>query len=339
MNAESALFAAPPLPPDIEPDMRVGFILSPRFTLTPFAAFLDCLRHAADEADFSRQIYCHWKIVAPTLDPVTASCGVEVRPHALLPDDAAFDHLVVVGGLLPASMQHPEETLRYLRYSYERNTIIVGLCTASFVLAQAGLLEGRRCALHYEHINQFKQMFPRALPEADQIYVNDSEIITSPGGTSAIDVALTLIEACSGKARAVKALSSLLVDRHRVAHHMPHRPYGHLATCGNRHVERAVTLMERHLSKPYSVAELAQRLNISERELNRVFTKHAGEPPAALGRKIRLAHGHWLLVNSVRTVTQIASDCGFADAAHFCRWFGSVYGETPSHFRSRRRQV
>ena len=339
MNAESALFAAPPLPPDIEPDMRVGFILSPRFTLTPFAAFIDCLRHAADEADFSRQVYCHWKIVAPTAEPVTASCGVEVRPHALLPDDAAFDHLVVVGGLLPASMQHPEETLRYLRYSYERNTIIVGLCTASFVLAQAGLLEGRRSALHYEHINQFKLMFPRALPEADQIYVNDSEIITSPGGTSAIDVALTLIEACSGKARAVKALSSLLVDRHRVAHHMPHRPYGHLATCGNRHVERAVTLMERHLSKPYSVAELAQRLNISERELNRVFTKHAGEPPAALGRKIRLAHGHWLLVNSVRTVTQIASDCGFADAAHFCRWFGSVYGETPSHFRSRRRQV
>ncbi|MDE0388645.1 MAG: hypothetical protein OXI75_08100 [Rhodospirillales bacterium] len=59
MNAEMALFSAPPLPPDIEPDMRVGFVLSPRFTLTPFAAFIDCLRHAADEADFSRQVYCH----------------------------------------------------------------------------------------------------------------------------------------------------------------------------------------------------------------------------------------------------------------------------------------
>ena len=243
MNSEQALFAAPALPPDIEPDMRVGFVLSPRFTLTPFAAFIDCLRHAADEADFSRQVYCRWKIVAPTMDPVTASCGVEVRPHALLPDDAAFDHLVVVGGLLPASLAHPAETLRYIRYAYEHDTIIVGLCTASFVLAKAGLLEDRRCALHFEHINQFRQMFPRAMPEADQVFVNDGEIITSPGGTSAIDVALTLIEACCGKARAVKALTSLLVDRHRVAHHLPHRPYGHLATCGNRHVERAVSLV------------------------------------------------------------------------------------------------
>ncbi len=83
----------------------------------------------------------------------------------------------------------------------------------------------------------------RARPKADQVFVNDGEIITSPGGTSAIDVALTPIEACCGKARAVKALSSLLVDRHRADHHMPHRPHGHLATCGNRHVERAVSLV------------------------------------------------------------------------------------------------
>ena len=339
MLSGQALFAAPTLPPDIEPDMRVGFILSPRFTLTPFAAFIDCLRHAADEADFSRQIYCQWEIVAPTLDPVTASCGVDVSPHALLPDDAVFDHLVVIGGLLPASLEHPEETLRYLRFAYAHNTNIVGLCTASFVLAKAGLLENRRCALHFEHINQFRQMFPRAIPEADQIFVNDGEIITSPGGTSAIDVALNLIEARCGKARAVKALSSLLVDRHRADHHMPHRPYGYLATCGNRHVERAVSLMERHLAKPYSLGKLAQRLNVSERELSRAFAKYAGDTPASLSRKIRLAHGHWLLVNSTRTVTQIAADCGFSDGAHFCRWFGSVYGETPSRFRNRRRQT
>lgn len=339
MNAESALFATPPLPPDIEPDMRVGFILSPRFTLTPFAAFVDCLRHAADEADFSRQIYCHWKIVAPSMNPIKASCGVAVSPHALLTSDETFDHLVVVGGVLPASLEHPDETLGYLRHAYEHDTTIVGLCTASFVLARAGLLDGRRCALHFEHVNQFKQMFPHAMPEADQVYVNDGEIITSPGGTSAIDVALTLIEACCGKARAVKALTSLLVDRHRAAHHMPHRPHGHLANCGNRHVERAVSLMEKHLSRPHPVRELALRLNISERELNRAFAKHAGDTPSTLSRKIRLAHGHWLLVNTTRTVTQIAADCGFADAAHFCRWFKSVYGETPSGFRDRRHQV
>ena len=323
--------------PGIEPDMRVGFILSPDFTMVPFAGFIDCLRHAADEADFSRQVYCHWKVIAPELVPARASCGVEVFPNGLFPEPSEFDYLVVVGGLMPRSMDHPEETLGFLRDAYGRNTTIVGLCTASFVLARAGLLDGRRCAVHFEHARQLKEMFPQVRPEPDQIFVNDNEIITCPGGTSAIDLALSLIESRCGKARAIKALTSLLVDRHRVSHHMPHRPYGHLSACGNRHVERAVSLMERHLSGPLQIRELARRLNTSERELHRSFMKHAGETPSSLGRNIRLAHGHWLLVNTTRTVTQIAFDCGFSDTAHFCRWFRSAYGEAPANFRSRRR--
>ena len=339
MAFPSTLFAPPPPIPDVEPDMRVGFILSPRFTLVPFAGFVDCLRHAADEADFSRQVHCRWTIIAPAMKPVRASCGVEVSPHEVMSDEADFDYLVVVGGQLPWSLEHPERTLRYLCDAYDRNTAIVGLCTASFVLARAGLLDDRRCAVHFEHVEQLKQMFPRVVPETDRIFVNDNEVITCPGGTSAIDLALTLIETCCGKARAAKALSSLLVDRHRVAHHMPHRPYGHLSACGNRHVERAVTLMERHLSRPLKLEELAGRLNISTRELRRVFVQHSGETPSALGRKIRLAHGHWLLVNTTRTVTQIALECGFADTSHFSRWFSSAYGETPARFRERRRHV
>ena len=337
MPIPSTLFAPPPPIPDVEPDMRIGFILSPRFTLVPFAGFIDCLRHAADEADYSRQVHCRWSIVAPTMEPIRASCGVEVTPHELLPAEAELNYLVVIGGQLPWSLEHPEETLRYLRDAYERNTAIVGLCTASFVLAKAGLLDGRRCAVHFEHIEQLKQMFPRAIPETDRIFVNDNEVITCPGGTSAIDLALTLIETCCGKARAVKALSSLLVDRHRAAHHMPHRPYGHLSVCGNRHVERAVTLMERHLSRPLRIEELARRLNTSERELHRAFIRHCGDTPSALGRKMRIAHGHWLLVNTTRTVTQIAFECGFSDTSHFSRWFRSAYGETPSRFREHRR--
>ena len=339
MTTTSTLFAPPPPVPDIEPDMRVGFVLSPRFTLVPFAGFVDCLRHAADEADHSRQVHCRWTVIAPSLEPIRASCGVEVLPHERLPHEAAFDYLVVVGGLLPWSLEHPDETLRYLRDAYERNTAIVGLCTASFVLARAGLLDGRRCAVHFEHAGQLGRMFPRVIPETDRIYVNDNEIITCPGGTSAIDLALTLIEACCGKARAIKVLPSLLVDRHRVAHHMPHRPYGHLSACGNRHVERAVTLMERHLSRPLKLEELSHRLNTSTRELRRVFMRHAGETPSALGRKIRIAHGHWLLVNTTRTVTQIALECGFADTSHFSRWFARAYGETPVRFRARRLHV
>ena len=314
--------------------MRVGFILSPGFSLLPFAAFVDCLRNAADEADFSRQIHCHWKVVAPTMQSVTASCGVEVSPNDLLPDAGEFDYLVVVGGVLPACLAHPPETLRYLRSAYEHDTTLVGLCTGSFVLAMAGLLEDRRCAVHFEHINEFRRMFPRAMPEADRIFVKEQRIITCPGGTSAFDVALDLIELCWGRTRANKVVPSLFVERHRAAHHMPRRPYGDLAACGDRHVEQAVSLMEQNLSRPYTVQEIVRSLNTSERVLYRAFWKHAGDTPAKVSRRLRLANGQWLLVNTTRTVAHIAAACGFADAAHFCRLFKDAYGETPSRFRN-----
>ena len=333
MNAEGWSFPAPPPTPDIEPGLRVGFILSPGFNLMPFAAFFDRLRHAAGRADFSRQVHCHWTIVAPTMQPVTASCGVEVSPHALLADTAEFDYLVVVAGVLPASLAHPEETLRFLRTAYEQGTTLVGLCTASFVLAKAGLLDGRRCALPFEHIGQFRKMFPRAVPEGDRALVEDQRIITCPGGPCAFDVALDLIELRCGRARANKVVRSLFVDRRRAARRIPVRPYGDLAACGNWHVEQAMSLMEQNLSMPHSVREMVRLLNTSERVLYRAFRKHAGDTPAEVSRRLRLAHGQWLLASTTRTVANIAAACGFADAAHFCRLFKRVYGETPSRFR------
>ena len=131
----ASVFTRPPPALDIAPDMRVGFILSPCFSLLPFSSFIESLRHAADEADFSRQIYCHWKIIGSTTEPITASCGVDVSPHEVFPDYTEFDYIVVVGGLLPESLEQPQETLAYLRPAYDAHISIVGLCTGSFILA------------------------------------------------------------------------------------------------------------------------------------------------------------------------------------------------------------
>jgi transcriptional regulator GlxA family with amidase domain len=335
----SSIFAAPPSMPDTLPDIRVGFILSPSFSLLPFASFIESLRHASDEADFSRQIFCHWKVIGPTLDPVAASCGIQLAPQQTFPDFTGFDYLVVVGGLLPQCLEQPPETFEYLRMAYAANVSIVGLCTGSFILAQAGLLDNRRCAVHVDHVQQIKQLYPRSLPVADQIYVNDNEIITGPGGTAALDLAFSLIEQRCGKARAIKGLAALSVEKHRAAHHRPNRPYGHLSVCGNWRVEQAISIMERQISEPPRIHRLAQKLNTSERELNRAFNQHAGEPPTTVWRKMRLSHGRWLLVNTNKTVTRIALECGFADSAHFCRWFKKVYAETPIAFRVHRNSI
>ena len=323
-----------------QPDIRVAFILCPRFGLLPFAAFADSLRHAADEADYSRQIYCSWKIVADDFQsPVSASCGTQVLPEEPLGDFSDLNYLVVVGGLLPDCLEVSLRTRQYIRSAYEAGISIVGLCTGSFVLADIGLLAGRRCAVHAEHIAAFRALYPSAIAVSDEMYVGDREVLTCPGGTSALDLAFHLIENHCGKARAVKGLSSLLIENHRSVRRFRHRPHGHLAACGNRKVEAAVKFMERHIMTPYSISELANKVGCSERELCRLFRRHGNSTPAETWRDIRIEHGHWLLLNSDRSITQIAYECGFADAAHFARWFKICYKESPNAFRRRRRTV
>jgi len=339
MSNQSSLFSPPPNLENVLPDLRIGFILSPHFSLLPFACFIESLRHAADEADYSRQIYCHWRICSASTQPISASCGVAVSPDFLLQTSLPFDYLVVVGGLLPDSLAFNDITLNYIRSAYEANISVVGLCTGSFTLANAGLLDNRRCAVHLDHCQQFQKMFPSACPETDQVYINDNEVITCPGGTTALDLAFSLISERCGKARALKGLSALSVEKHRAASHRPNRPYGSLSVCGNWRVEQAVALMEKRLSTPLKMSELAQMLNTSERELNRSFNQHAGEAPSTVWRKIRLSYGHWLLVNTSKSIATIAADCGFCDASHFIRWFKNDYEETPHEFRVRRRSI
>ncbi len=333
MHDLAEIFPSPPVPPAIEPDIKVSFILSPKFTLLPFAGFIDCLRHAADEADHSRQIYCQWQVVAPEVESIHASCGVKVTPTNTIRKTGDSDYLVICGGRLPWCLDVPDETLQFICDSYHRGTTIIGLCTGSFIIAKAGLLSGKRCALHSMHRTQFEKLFPDTHPTTDRNYLSDQGIITCNGGTSTIDLACEIIETHSGKARALKALNGLVVDSRRTAHHMPHRPYAHLTTCGNWRVEQATAMMEQNFSSPHSVSTLANQLSSSTRELNRAFNKHAHASPSQIYRKMRLAHGSWLLNNSSRTITQISLECGFSDAAHFSRWFKKTYGKSPSVFR------
>lgn len=339
LNEVLAAFEPSPPPPGLEPDLRVGFILSPKFSLLPFAGFIDCLRHAADEADRSRQIYCRWSVIAPSLHAIQASCGVRIMPQEVLPEPTCFDYVVVVGGVLPWALNHPPETYSYLRHANEEEVPIIGLCTGSFILAAAGLMDGLRCAVHFEHERQMMQLFPKVIPVTDEVYVMDHAMITCPGGTAAIDLSVALITEHCGKARAIKGLMSLLVDNHRFAHHVPQRPYEKLLECGDWRVERAVRLMQGNLNRPFGVEALARRTGSSLRELDRAFARHVGEKPVTFWRKMRLTHGHWLLINTNRTITQIAHECGFADTAHFSRWFKRTYCESPNAFRVRRHEL
>jgi transcriptional regulator GlxA family with amidase domain len=318
------------------PDIRVGFVLCPRFSLLPFAGFVDFLRHAADEADHSRQIYCTWKTISSTPDMVPASCGLFVKPDTVFPDPESFDYIVIVGGLLPQCLDVGEATLDYLRRAYASNVSLVGLCTGSFVLASAGLLRGRRCAVHMHHRADFERRFPDTFVLSDQLYVSDNNITTSPGGVPALDLALAIIEMHCGRSKSEKGSQTLMMAPRAVNDERINQPYARLSSCGNKVVEQAIRLMETEVARPCSIKALARKLHHTEREMTRAFVKVTDESPASIWRAIRLDRSRRLLLNTTKTLTQIAYDCGFADNAHFSRWFKRTYGESPTLYRKHR---
>src|SRR5262245_20465608 len=144
-----------------QPRMRVGFVLTPRFTLTAYAGFADALRLAADDGDRSRQIDCQWETLGDPRRPMVSSCGAGVQATAELADPERFDYVVVVGGLLHGGQKVQPGTYPFLRAASRAGVNLVGLCTGSFVLARAGLLDGYAACVNWFHREDFLAEFPR----------------------------------------------------------------------------------------------------------------------------------------------------------------------------------
>ncbi|KLN60515.1 AraC family transcriptional regulator [Kiloniella spongiae] len=316
--------------------LSVAFILLPNFTLTPFSSVIDTLRLAADDEDYSRPLKCRWSIISTKPGkPVKSSCGVEITPSQGINDLSQYDYLVVVGGLLHKGPQADHESISVLQKAAAQGVSIIGLCTGSFAMIRAGLMQGRRCCVSWYHYNDFLEEFADVKPVADQVYVIDGKRITCAGGAGALDLAAWLVEKHLGKAVAQKSLRILQVDRVRSASApQPQPPTVQLSH--NERVRKAVLTMEQNMSVPLSVEELASRVNISKRQLERTFSEQLGVSPQACYRDLRLRHGLWQLLNTDKAISDIAADCGFSDASHFSRHFSKTFKRPPSTVRSHR---
>lgn len=313
--------------------LSVGFVLLQNFTLTPFATFIDVLRLAADEADLSRQIRCSWAVIGHPWRPVRSSCGVDIAPTEPFGDPRRFDYIVVVGGLLHRGPQADRETVAFIRQAAADGVTIVGLCTAVFLLIRAGIMNGYRCCVSWFHLQELMQEFPETTPIADQLFVVDRRRITCAGGTGALDVAATIVERHLGRAVAQKCLHILVVTEARPANAaQPHPPTPQRLRDGR--VKRAILLMNQNISPPLSVTDIARRLGLTHRHLERLFDSELGVAPLKYYRLVRLRYGELQLKTTARTVSDIAHDCGFADASHFARSFRSAFGKTPLAVRA-----
>lgn len=320
-------------PFSLPPALSVGFLLLPGFTLTPFATLLDVLRLAADDGDGSRPRRCRWRIVSAGRASVRCSAGTEMAADEGLGDPSRFSHVVVCGGLLRHPPRYPDGYAEWLRAADRAGCTIVALCTGSFLLAEAGLLDGRTACVSWFHQAEFAEEHAGVAVDATRLYAVDGRIVTCAGGTGALDVGAWMVEQQLGHAAARKALDILVVEEARAADSPQPRP-SFVGRMADERVRRCALLVEQRLSDPPAPAELAALVGVSPRQLGRLFAAETGMSPGAFVTELRLRYARWLM-GGRRTLTAIASECGFADAAHFSRRYRARFGVPPSAERQR----
>ena len=315
--------------------LSVGFILARRFTLCAFANFVDVLRLAADEGDRSRPILCNWTVLSDTMEPVTSSCGISVQPQERLGDPARFDYIAVIGGLMEDEAVLPPGHHRFLHNAAAAGVPLIGVCTGAFLLHQAGLLDGYRCCVSWVHHADFLEQFEGLNPVTDQIFVVDRDRLTCSGGASSAHLAAHLVDKHVGRAQASKSLHIMIIDEPLQAD-KPQPGITMDFKTRDPMVLRALLLMQQNIEQPFTVAEIADRIGHSKRQLERHFQTALGTSPQAAFLDMRLSLAHHLLVSGDRPVSQIALECGFCDSSHLSRMFRRRYGQTPQAVRQAR---
>jgi transcriptional regulator GlxA family with amidase domain len=313
--------------------LKVGFVLAPHFTLTAFAGFVDALRLAGDEGDRSKRVHCDWDILGHTADPIPSSCGATVQPTTSLSEPERFDVIVVVGGLIHGKQVVPAAMYRFLKEAAQREVDLVGLCTGSFVLARAGLLDGYLTCVSWFHREEFASEFPHCRVTSNQMYVVDRDRMTCAGGTSVVHLAAHLIEKRIGRASAVKALRIMLEDQPLPSRSLqPENVLTHKSK--DPAVHKAMLLIEQHLQRPGPIGQCYELLGVGPRQLERRFQLDIGMSPAQYRTKLRLQRAEWLLKNTGLSVTDVAMECGFQDSSSLSRALKHRKGVNPSGLKA-----
>ena len=300
------------------------FLLCDMFSMMPFAAALEPLRQANRMA---RSPLYSWRLVSETGAPVTASNGIAINVDSGLEDVPREASIAVCTGFgLERAASKP--VLTWLRKQARRGVGIGALCTGAFVLAKAGLLDGKRCTIHWENQAAFIEEFPD-VELSNLLFCVDDGIFTCAGGTSAADMMLHIIVDEHGP-----ELGSLITD---TLVHTPLRSdtdeqrLSVPARIGVRHPKLVAIIqkMERSTEEPISPSELARSVNMSTRQLERLFRRYLNRSPKRYYMELRLEKARNLLLQTDMSVINVALACGFTSPSHFSKCYRAHFNRTP----------
>ncbi|MFA5121745.1 GlxA family transcriptional regulator [Zavarzinia sp.] len=306
---------------DLATMRRFGFLTLPNYSQIATANAIEACRMANYVTGNTAY---DWAVVTPDGTPVAASNGYCLTPTLPLAEAGRFDCVFVCGGVdvRHAVDRRMVDALRRL----DRQGISLGsLCTGTFALAEAGLLDDYRCAIHWENLAAIREEFPE-VAFVDDLFVIDRDRLTCTGGVAPLDMMLALIRARLGRDVASKVSDQFIVERVRGASDHQHRPR---PLAGQRVLNQAAALMAENIETPMAMPEVAEALGISRRQLERLFKRHLGTSPADYYLNLRLTRARELLRLTAMAVTDIGLACGFQSSAHFSTAYKSQFGRPP----------
>lgn len=276
-------------------------------------------------------------------EPITTHAGLTLGPAAALGAlPRRVDTIVVCGGSQDAMLaaRSKGSALAWLRQAPSSARRIVGICTGAFILAAAGLLDGRRATTHWASIDTFRRIFPRVALEPNAIYVCDPPIYTSAGVTTGIDLCLALVEADHGSQTALAVARELVLFLRRPGGQSQFSAGASLQVAGEPRIARLATEIlddpaGRVSARARSVPALADAVGMSERSFLRAFRKSTGMSPGRFVEEARLARAKALLETSEDPLKRVAELSGYGSLDSLLRTFQKRLGVTPSDYRKR----
>ncbi|QIH11391.1 MULTISPECIES: GlxA family transcriptional regulator [unclassified Pseudomonas] len=303
------------------------FLLLPGFSAIGFISAIEPLRVANR---FRGGLY-RWHVLSVDGGAVLASNGMSVNADAALEPLKKGATLLVVAGFEPlrsfgAALEH------WLRRLDGDGVTLGGIDTGSVVLAEAGLLEGHRVALHWEAIDAFKESYPQ-LSVTQELFEIDRRRISSAGGTASIDMMLDLIGQAHGPQLAIQVSEQFVLGRIRPRKDHQRMEVASRYGINNKKLVQVIGEMEQHSEPPLSTLALAESVNITRRQLERLFRLHLNDTPSNFYLGLRLDKARQLLRQSDLSVLEVSIACGFESPSYFTRSYRARFTRCPREDR------
>ena len=306
----------------------IGFLLLDKFTLMSLASAVEPLRMANQLT--GRALY-RWHTFSLGGAPVWASDGLPITPDADWKNPSVADTVIVCGGVGIQSVI-TREHITWLQALSRQSKRLGGVCTGSWALAKAGLLDGYECSVHWEFLAAMQEAFPR-VGVSTSLFTLDRNRFTSSGGTAPLDMMLHLIGRDHGRELCAAISEMFVYERIRSQQDHQRVPLKHVLGTHQPKLQEIVALMEANLEEPIDLDKLAEYVDLSRRQLERLFQKYVQCTPSRYYLRLRLIRARQLLKQTSMSIVELAYVCGFVSTPHFSKCYREYFGVPPSDER------